>query len=365
MMPWLVTGLMLIALPLVGIAAAGRDPSPYLAFPPLTRYVSHAGFSWPWFAWFAVVDGLATAGLLWAVRQGLHASARRSARPVAGNRFPWWGWLALLLGGFFWFMAWTRFTWFQAFQQHTFLPIWAGFIFTINALAVRRSGSCLMLRQPAGFLLLFPVSAGFWWFFEYFNRFVHNWYYTGVEGLGAGEYSYLSSIAFATVLPGVLSTIDLLLTFPALNRGLAHGRPLDLPDSRWIPVSVLALSGAGLTLIGIFPDQLFALLWVSPLLIILSVQAVAGRPTLLSPLRQGDWRPVVTPALAALVCGFFWEMWNFFSLSRWSYAIPYVQRFHLFEMPILGYGGYLPFGLICLAVGTVVLGDLFAARSPA
>jgi hypothetical protein len=56
------------------------------------------------------------------------------------------------------------------------------------------------------------------------------------------------------------------------------------------------------------------------------------------------------PALAALVCGFFWELWNFGSLARWHYSIPYVQRFHVFEMPLLGYAGYLPFGVTCALV---------------
>jgi hypothetical protein len=84
-----------------------------------------------------------------------------------------------------------------------------------------------------------------------------------------------------------------------------------------------------------------------------------GRRTLLYPLWHGDWRPVVIPALAALICGFFWEMWNYFSLARWSYTIPFVQRYHLFEMPILGYGGYLPFGIACLLAGRLVIGDPF------
>ena len=89
------------------------------------------------------------------------------------------------------------------------------------------------------------------------------------------------------------------------------------------------------------------------------MQRLAGRRTLLDPLRHGDWRPVIVPALAALICGFFWEMWNYFSLARWTYSIPYVQRFYLFEMPVLGYGGYLPFGLECLLVGSLVIGDPF------
>ena len=60
-------------------------------------------------------------------------------------------------------------------------------------------------------------------------------------------------------------------------------------------------------------------------------------------------------ALAALVCGFFWEMWNYFSLARWTYSVPLVQRFQLFEMPLLGYAGYLPFGLVCAIIGDAIL----------
>jgi len=54
--------------------------------------------------------------------------------------------------------------------------------------------------------------------------------------------------------------------------------------------------------------------------------------------------------MAALVCGFFWEMWNYYSLAKWVYSIPYVHRFQLFEMPVLGYLGYLPFGLLCIEI---------------
>jgi len=40
-------------------------------------------------------------------------------------------------------------------------------------------------------------------------------------------------------------------------------------------------------------------------------------------------------------------MWNFYSLPKWKYDVPFVNRFHIFEMPLLGYAGYLPFGLEC------------------
>jgi hypothetical protein len=47
-------------------------------------------------------------------------------------------------------------------------------------------------------------------------------------------------------------------------------------------------------------------------------------------------------------------MWNFHSLARWVYEVPLVGRFAIFEMPVLGYAGYLPFGLQCAAVGAMV-----------
>ena len=60
---------------------------------------------------------------------------------------------------------------------------------------------------------------------------------------------------------------------------------------------------------------------------------------------RGDWRLVAAFAVGALVCGFFWEMWNYWAYPKWHYSIPFVQIIHIFEMPLLGYTGYLPFGL--------------------
>jgi hypothetical protein len=57
-------------------------------------------------------------------------------------------------------------------------------------------------------------------------------------------------------------------------------------------------------------------------------------------------------------------MWNFYSLAKWKYSIPLVHRFAIFEMPVLGYAGYLPFGLEC-AVVAALMEDLLEADRPA
>jgi hypothetical protein len=75
-----------------------------------------------------------------------------------------------------------------------------------------------------------------------------------------------------------------------------------------------------------------------------------GNRTLLGYLARGDWRPVLALAASGLICGIFWEMWNYFSFPRWVYRIPFVDVLRLFEMPLAGYAGYLVFPLELFAL---------------
>ena len=129
--------------------------------------------------------------------------------------------------------------------------------------------------------------------------------------------------------------------------GMCSGLP---SSSCWdLPKNTSAI---GLANINRYPDYLFLLLWVAPLLILVSLQALRGERHILQGVATGDWRAVWLSALAALTCGFFWELWNSGSLAHWQYAVPFVQRYPLFEMPLLGYAGYLPFGMECVAIAT-------------
>ena len=51
----------------------------------------------------------------------------------------------------------------------------------------------------------------------------------------------------------------------------------------------------------------------------------------------------------------FWEMWNFYSLPKWTYVIPYVGFWKVFEMPLLGYLGYPFFGIVVFSYAAVAL----------
>jgi hypothetical protein len=342
---------MLLGLPVIGAWAAGLPIAVFFEFPPQTRHVRHAAFSW------AVFGGIAGVTALLLIPPAITAArAYRRCPPrarAARLAFPWWGWAGLALGAAAWVLAWMRFPWFSGLQPHTFSFLWLAYIAVVNALCRWRTGGCMLTDRTRFFAALFPASAAFWWFFEYLNRFVQNWYYVG-PALSRFEYFVYATLPFATVLPAVLATRELLQSTAWVQQSFGCMTPLRLPGGRLLPWAALTASAFGLAGIGVWPDTLFPLLWVSPLIILAALRSLRRQPHILQDFTRSDWTGAASAALAALICGVFWEMWNGGSLSHWKYSIPYVQRFHLFEMPILGYAGYLPFGLECALVGRLV-----------
>ncbi len=396
------------AVPLMGVGSGGESILEYLRFEPTRVAVAHMSFSWWFFAAHAALAVLflallaapplrrrheeesegfrvqgsgerqngeiaARTGLIFNDAHGIHASPKQQsltaslfASPDTLNPepscvspllpaprtlfpfslFPWWGWLGLLVIALAWLAAWTRLPVLAPVQRHTFMPLWIGFILTMAALTQARKGSCLMTSSPSRFIALFPASAAFWWIFEYLNRFVRNWHYSGVDDFSNGEYALFATISFSTVLPAVMSTTEFLGTFRLLNLGY-QGLPKLRADHKKLGMASTLLGVILLLLAGRNPELFFGALWVGPLLVFWGLMSLSGRDETLAVTSKGDWRPVAISALAALVCGFFWEMWNFGSLARWDYSVPGVDRFHLFAMPALGYMGYLPFGLEC------------------
>lgn len=339
-----VSALLVWAAPLTGLILAGRPVAAFLHFPPRTEVIAQPPFAWSVFLLFCVPAYCALS---------LYCAAlsRTAPGPRTPNaaRFPWWGFLGVALVAIGWTLAWSAAVP-PAWRGHTFTLLWLGYILAVNGLLWRRSGTSLLTHRTRWFLALFAVSAGFWWLFEYLNQFVRNWYYGGVEAASDWDYFLRATLPFATVLPAVASTWAWLRQRPRIEA-------MDLPAVRGHPVLPwIALATGILTLaaIGLVPAFLFPLLWIAPVLVLAGLQQILVGETVFSGLAHGDWRPVLQPALAALACGILWELWNWGSLAKWHYAIPYVERFRVFEMPVLGYAGYLPFGIECAIVMDLV-----------
>ncbi len=352
---WMLVLVLIVGLPLVGIWSIGGDVGAFLRFPPRPIAPAPSSFT-PWiFALYAVAIVLVLAPFIVRVlsaNRAMRRSASHAVRPAASTRqaLPYWGWWGLGLLLISWVVAWVPIPGLELARRLSFTPLWLGYTVLMSAWVLRRGGRVLLCEQPLRFIALFPASAVFWYLFEYLNQFTGNWIYagTGVADDQALSWFIRSALPFSTVLPAVLVTRDWLATFPRLYAGLDHFVALPVQNPNRLSVLTLIVASMGLVAVARWPDGFYAVLWLAPALLIVALQGLAGQTHALSSVAQGDWRGPWLAVVAALFCGLCWELWNILSLARWTYHIPHAQVLHLFEMPLLGYAGYLPFGLTCV-----------------
>jgi hypothetical protein len=197
-------------------------------------------------------------------------------------------------------------------------------LLALDGLARLRRGAS-PLPTPGDWIAAGAASVLFWEVFELVNLRLRNWAYVGVSpDPWAGSAFALAS--FATVLPAA-----------RLGLALIGGvEPQPAPRGRGLRAA------AGLLLLALalaFPHQAFPLAWIFlwPL-----CEALAGGRV---PLRA---------MVLGLPLGLLWEALNWGCARGWVYSIPFVHRPKLFEMPLPGYLGYLPFALECAAALAVL-----------
>ena len=270
-------------------------------------------------------------------------------------RLPAYTWFGLALNIFAWTSSWARlgFWW-----PYTFFPLWLGFILTLDGLNVAVSGTSPLKRSWRRFVALFLFSSPFWWVFEGLNVPVQNWHYYYDHHYSPLSNFFWTSLDFSTVLPAVVELTELFAAIPGLRPKLGAA---EIGPRLRTPVALL-LVGVGVAMVWlafVFPQQAFPFVWLCLVFLFDPINNLARRKSAAGHLLAGDWRFFVTAPLATIVCGFFWEMWNSHALPGWKYTVPYINTPpylfggpvpHLFEMPLLGYLGYLPFGLELFAM---------------
>ena len=227
-----------------------------------------------------------------------------------------------------WALMWTQDTFWNPLF---FTGIWVGATLLLYASGKRGYPG---LRRHS---ILTLVSIPLWWWFELVNSRVANWEYVDSFDYSRVEYFLLASVAFSTVVPALHSTW-----------GVTIGRlqPLTTsPKSRTGRAYLMEVL-AGLSIVALVfavPTPFFPLVWVGPFLTFDGIVAYYGGRSMLGDISHGEWRLAAAVGLAGLTCGFLWEFWNFWSTPKWVYHIPYFGYLRVFEMPVLGYIGYIPF----------------------
>lgn len=228
-------------------------------------------------------------------------------------------------------------TWFYLFA-------WWSYILFADWLNLRLKGTSRLSSNPGAFLELAFWSVFCWLIFEWFNLFLKNWAYLSVPSLLWVRWLGYA-LAFATVLPGIFETYDLL---DAIWKRPFRFRPLSNPPE-WFPF--LTLAGLLCALLPLaYPRYFFPLVWGWGFFLLEPVNYLLAREdSLLYDLERGFFRRPALLLLSGLICGFFWECWNYWAGTKWIYTLPWpwLMQLKLFEMPLPGYLGFPPFALEC------------------
>jgi hypothetical protein len=264
--------------------------------------------------------------------------------------FPFYGWVGLFLIILFWILNWSL----DGLRTHWgFFPLWLGYSIFVDALVYLRKGTSLITRNLKLFVGLFFISIPSWWLFEIYNLLTKNWIYDGKQYFTNVEYYLLASLSFSTVIPAVFGTAELVGTFRWIKN--LDVRKRIMPSSK----TALSLVIAGfiiLVLIISLPEFFYPFVWISAFLLIEPVNILLKNNSIFNFTSRVEWRPLFSLAIGCLICGFFWEMWNYYSYPKWIYHLPMLKVLHVFEMPLPGYIGYLFFPFELFALYNLIVG---------
>jgi hypothetical protein len=240
------------------------------------------------------------------------------------------------------------------FVGHWMTPIvWTGYLLFIDALVYRVSGRSLLMNDRLELLAVAIISIGSWWLFELYNapRFWKSdlelwWHYHNLEpNLWLRRVGY--DWAFATITPALMETAQLFqLTIFKQNRSAPK-----IKFNKSLLAILIAIGSIGVIVPLLYPNEWFApVIWLSFILMVDPVNALLGLPSITGDLALGNWKRLLALLASGLLCGFLWEFWNYWALSKWTYTVPYFGHVKIFEMPVLGFLGFPPFAVECWAI---------------
>jgi hypothetical protein len=258
--------------------------------------------------------------------------------------------LALLLLSFAYYTLIRRI---EPFMYQFYLMAWWSYICLLDGILSLRSRRFLVLNR--GFAFLVTMSAAFWCIFEVVNLRLQNWFYINIPPSAALRFpGYF--LAFGTVIPAIYLTNELFLRLLPDMRV----RPRSL---RYYPLIALPLGFACIACALLFPEYSFALAWAFLIFIIDGHNYSAGYASFAGAVERGNLKSLVAAGSSGMMCGFLWEFWNYWSITKWVYTVPFFEKLKLFEMPVLGFAGFAFFAVETMAFLTLLRSSPRLSRS--
>ncbi len=227
-----------------------------------------------------------------------------------------------------------------------FTPImWTGYILFLDGVILVRKGTSLLSKYPREFAILAVLSIASWEIFEAYNLLLKNWRYVNLpDQLAVRLVGYAWS--FATISPGMF------LTYELLEDILPGGNPERSPrlgNGLFYTLVIFGLLCITVPLIWPSP-HMTPLVWIGWAFFLDPINQRLGERSFVSELFSGKARSILIMFLAGFLCGVLWEFWNYWAATKWEYEVPYLGHIKIFEMPVLGFLGFLPFAVESYAI---------------
>ena len=239
-----------------------------------------------------------------------------------------------------------------------FTPIqWTGYILWIDGAIYSLRGRSLLRNHPAEFAWLAAASVPLWLVFEVYNLRLENWIYVGLpENWWLRQIGYVW--AFATIWPGIFETAALLRAMGWNAAETAGQRSSAITISRPALMTALLLGVLFLTIPVLAPQRisryLFGMVWLGFILFLEPINYWTGRASPWRDLAGGDSSRLRALLWAGMICGLWWEFWNWFAAAKWFYTVPILPDWKMFAMPLPGYLGFPPFAVECFAMFALI-----------
>jgi len=221
---------------------------------------------------------------------------------------------------------------------------WWGYILVLDAVIYKIRGKSVIRNNFPLFLYQTVASVIFWGIFELNNLHLRNWIYIDLPANPVETFIGMA-LSFATVLPGIFYTAELIEIAGIFQR-------IKLPPLRISPGLAYTLIILGLIFLVVpmlLPARIaaycFIFIWLGWIFFLDPVNCFSGAPSILGDLSQGEGRRIAALFTSGIICGFLWELWNFWAGSKWVYTAPFSPGIRIFEMPLAGFLGFLPFAV--------------------
>lgn len=258
------------------------------------------------------------------------------------NGFRFYGYIGLLIIIIGQTLLFLRVYWVGLF----FTPIvWTGYILLVDSLIFKLKGSSLISSRTREFLAMLPLSVCFWLIFEFYNIFLDNWHYINLpHPIWIRFIGYTWS--FATIWPAILETKELVLTLDIFKKTSIKPKRI---SAKTLYASI-ALGAIFLIVPIAFPSPYFAILvWTGFIFLLDPINYLNQEKSVFRYLESGSLNVFLSLFLSGLWCGILWEFWNFWAIGKWIYTVPILENVKLFEMPVVGYFGFMVFAVeVCV-----------------